>query len=82
MRHHETGGDPRADLLKDADSLSFFQVNLPHYYARNSVEETRRRCLWGYRRLSEKQRRVVATFRYPDKTLESLLKAWIAERPA
>ena len=49
---HEVGGDPRSDLLRDADSLSYFDVNLPLYYARNGWEETRRRCVWGYRRLS------------------------------
>jgi hypothetical protein len=25
---HEVGGDPRSDLLKDADSISFFEVNI------------------------------------------------------
>ena len=31
---HEVGGDPRSDLLKDADSISFFDVNLPYYFKR------------------------------------------------
>ncbi len=56
---HEVGGDPRSDLLKDADSLSYFDVNLPLYYARNGWEETRRRCEWGYRRLSERVKPIV-----------------------
>lgn len=49
---HEVGGDPRSELLKDADSISFFDVNLPLYFERNGWEKTRQRCLWGYRRLS------------------------------
>jgi hypothetical protein len=49
---HETGGDVRSDLLKNADSISFFDVNLPLYYERNGREQTLRRCVWGYRRLS------------------------------
>ncbi len=55
---HEVGGDPRSDLLKDADSISYFDVNLPLYYERNGWEETKRRCLWGYRRLSPRMKEV------------------------
>ena len=32
---HETGGTKLADILKDADSISFFDVNLPLYFVRN-----------------------------------------------
>ena len=52
VRLHEVGGCPRSDLLKDADSLSFFEVNLHRYYRREGWAETRRRALWGYARLS------------------------------
>jgi len=31
---HEVGGEFRSDLLKDADSISYFDVNLPFYYRR------------------------------------------------
>ncbi len=52
VERHETGGDPRSDVLKDADSLSYFDVNLPLYFAREGREATLRRCIWGIRRLS------------------------------
>ncbi len=51
---HEVGGDVCSDLLVDADSLSYFDVNLPLYRERNSPEETLRRCVWGYGRLSDR----------------------------
>ena len=35
--HHETGGDPRSDLIRDADALSFFEVNLPMYLEREGA---------------------------------------------
>jgi len=54
---HEVGGDPRSDLLKDADSISYFDVNLPFYYERTGWQETLRRCLWGYRRLSPRMKK-------------------------
>lgn len=52
VRIHEVGGCPRSDLLKDADSLSYFDVNMHLYFQREGLAETLRRALWGYRRLS------------------------------
>lgn len=77
--HHETGGDTRSDLLKDADSISFFDVNLPLYYARNELEEVKKRFLWGYKRLSDNCKNIISSFNYQDKELESLVKTWFGE---
>ncbi|MBA2847817.1 hypothetical protein HNQ76_000163 [Thermosulfuriphilus ammonigenes] len=74
VRRHEQGGDPRADILKEADSLSFFEVNLPLYAARNSPEETKRRCLWGLRRLSPQGLLLVREIDYPNETLRGLVE--------
>ncbi len=71
---HETGGDERSDLLRDADSLSFFEVNLPHYYSRNGREETFRRGLWGYKRLTPELRALVKRFNYADQRLKVLVQ--------
>jgi hypothetical protein len=79
VRYHETGGDSRTDILRDADSISFFQVNLPDYFVRNGVEETKRRCLWGYKRLPADLKKVVDGFSYQDKELEALMKDCFAE---
>jgi len=72
--HHETGGGSRADLIKDADSLSFFEVNLPHYFERNSSEETKRRCIWSYKRLSERMKPHVLNISYGNSEIECLVK--------
>ena len=69
---HEIGGCPRSDLLKDADSISYFDVNLPLYFQREGWEETRRRCTWGYLRLSGRARAIVADLTY-DKPLGELM---------
>ena len=63
---HEVGGDLRSDLLKDADSLSYFDVNLPLYFERNGWQETHRRCVWGYLRLSPQARSIVASLKEGD----------------
>ena len=80
VSHHETGGDRRVDVLRDADSISFFHANLPYYFVRNGVEETKKRCLWGYKKLPKNLQEVVVKFNYKDKKLESLARAWIAGR--
>jgi len=76
---HETGGDQRADLIRDADSISFFEVNLPLYFERSSLEETKRRCIWGYKRLSAEVKPHVLTLSYCNRKLNSLVKQAIEE---
>ena len=71
---HEVGGDPRSNILKDADSLSYFDVNLPHYYQRDGREETLGRCLWGYRRLSQHGKAMLRENRPDDEVLRELLE--------
>ena len=71
---HEIGGDPRADLLKDADSISYFKVNLPLYYQREGWEETLRRSLWGYRRLSAAMQKIAQNITYDNPILTRLLR--------
>lgn len=50
--HHEVGGTKEADILKDADSLSFFHTNLSLYMERESYERVLKRVKWGLDRLS------------------------------
>lgn len=76
---HEVGGDPRSDLLKDADAISYFDVNLPLYFERNGWEETKRRSVWGYRRLSGRMKQVAADLHYENEELNILLKEAIKE---
>jgi len=71
---HETGGDFRSNLLKDADSISYFDVNLPLYYQRNTWQETTRRSIWGYQRLSVRAKKIVNNINYDQKELVNLIK--------
>ena len=76
---HEVGGDPDSDLLKDADSISYFDVNLPLYYQREGWAESKRRSLWGYRRLSARARKVVENIGHADEAITRLLREVIHE---
>lgn len=75
VRLHETGGDERSDVLKNADALSFFQDNISLYFQRNGIEETKRRALWGYGRLSPELRPIVKRFRFELEELNCLIQA-------
>lgn len=73
VSHHEIGGSTSADLIKDVDSISFFEVNLPLYYARHSYEETKQRCLWGYKRLSPNMIKHLRLLKYKDNKLQEMV---------
>jgi len=76
---HEVGGDSRSDLLRDADCISFFDVNLPLYYQREGWDESMRSCIWGYRRLSVRLKKITKRITYEDETLTRLLKMAIQQ---
>jgi len=76
---HEVGGDPGSDLLKDADSISYFDVNLPLYFQREGWDETKRRSRWGYRRLTPRAQEIVKHINHEDKELARLLREVIHE---
>jgi hypothetical protein len=71
---HEVGGDYRSDLLKDADSISYFDVNLPFYYRREGWDEAKRRSFWGYRRLSPRAKEIVKHIVYEEEAPVRLLQ--------
>ncbi len=75
IEKHEFGNKNNDELLvlRDSDSISFFEVNLPFYSKRNNEEETLFRMKWGYSRLSDIAKKVVKEFRYEDKKLNMLL---------
>ena len=74
VKCHEVGGDVYSDLLKDADSISYFEVNMPLYFQREGYEETVRRCIWGYQRLSAKMKPVCQKMTYSNNLLNKNFK--------
>lgn len=75
VANHEFGKDGDLDLtiLKDADSLSFFEINLPYYFHREGEKETYFRMQWGYHRMSEKAKPFLKSFHYEEDILNSFL---------
>ena len=85
IRNHELGQSKDSDLavLKDADSLSFFKVNLLAYAERNDESEILSRMMWGYQRLSERARQIVKEFHYENERLHEFLQRTLSseEKP-
>lgn len=79
ISQHETGGSKRADILKNADALSFFDVNLASYFSRNTRDEVLSRCVWGYQRLAPHLRRLLAAMKYESRDVEALLREVMAQ---
>ncbi len=77
VERHETGGDLCSDLLKDADSISYFEVNMPLYFQREGYEETLKRCIWGYQRLSPKMKAICQKMTYSHHSLVKILQETI-----
>lgn len=69
MTCHETGDDERSDLIKDADGISYFEVNLPLYFEREGWKEAKQRSIWGYLRLSTKAKETVESMTYKNEAL-------------
>ena len=76
---HEFGGNPEANILKNADSISYFDVNLPFYFQRNSEMETTFRINWGYQRLSPNAKSIVRSFCYENVELQTLFQKVVLE---
>ena len=76
---HEFGGRLEANILKYADSISFFDVNLPFYFQRNSERETAFRMKWGYKKLSKTAKSIVRNFSYYNVELEALFNNIISK---
>jgi len=77
--HAENTLDWLLRLKPDADGISYFHVNMPLYYQREGEEETKRRCIWGYGRLSAQVKKIVESMAYADEKLTKLLQEAIRE---
>lgn len=71
---HEYGGDEEANILKDADSLSYFEYNFESFYLRwiklgVPKESIREKCDWMFNRISSDKAKKLAKPMY-DKALK------------
>jgi hypothetical protein len=66
IESHEVGGDEETDILRDADSASYFANNISSYLKRNGVERTREKIKFMYDRASVKTKNIIKKLEYSD----------------
>lgn len=77
IEKHEVGGTEEQNLLKDADSLSFFENNVDHFLSdkvkANGTEKVRDKFRWMFERITSEKAKEIAKPWYDDamKRLES-----------
>jgi len=63
ISRHEEGGNEEQDFLKDADSLSFFENNIPSFLKKTreqGKENIRKKFDWMFNRISSKNAKQIA----------------------
>jgi hypothetical protein len=63
VSRHEEGGNDDQNLLKDADSISYFETNIPHFLKRIpelGKEKIRDKFDWMFNRISSKKAKQIA----------------------
>lgn len=72
VSRHEEGGNKDQNLLKDADSISFFEDNVPYFLSNTKIaevggkERTKAKIKWMYKRITSKKAKQIAKQWYED----------------
>ena len=74
IENHEVGGSEEADILKEADSLTFFSFDVYYYLKDRGAKKTKDKISFMYKRLPKKAKKLVKQVEFKDKEVESLFK--------
>jgi len=70
VSRHEIGGNADQNLLKDADSISFFETNVGYFVSRTVIETSREKVKdkfdWTYHRMTSGKAKQFATPLYQE----------------
>lgn len=59
VENHEVGGDEDATILMDADSISYFDVNIQIYYQKRGIEITKSKINFMYSRTTPRAQKYI-----------------------
>jgi hypothetical protein len=79
VENHEFGGDKETNILMSADSLAYFEYNLPIYFKRNGKEATIHKIKFMFNRMSKQAQEYVKKMKYKNKEVSDLLKELISQ---
>lgn len=79
VARHESGGDRDSDILRDADSIAYFDYNIYIYIKKKGFERTKEKIKFMYGRISRKTKKIVEKIKFKDKEVEELFREAILE---
>ncbi len=79
MENHEFGGDKETEILKDADSIAYFDYNVPFNLKRMGRDRTKEKIKFMYKRLSPESKKFVDKMKFTNKEVAKLVKEAVSE---
>jgi hypothetical protein len=79
VENHEVGGDPDTDTLMTADSLAYFEYNIPGYQKRYGRDATKKKIRFMYDRLSPEAQQMVEQMKFSEPTVGELVRETIGD---
>lgn len=71
---HEVGGDDASDILKNADSIAYFEYNIPFYLERMGLEKTKFKIKYMFDRVSSPvAREIILNLNYENPEIKKLI---------
>ena len=74
IKKHEEGGNSEADILRDADSISFFSCNLEWYYnyKNRDIKEVKREIIYKFQRATPRAQGLIKSIKIKNTILKDL----------
>jgi len=70
VEHHEEGGGNDADVLTDADSIAYFELEIPIYLKRNGKDRTISKIKFMYNRMTRGSKEILLSLSYEEDVKE------------
>ncbi len=78
VERHESGGDEEADILRDADSISYFEHNIYFYYDDFGEKKTKEKINFMFNRDSDNAKDIIKNLEFKAKKIEQLFRETIS----
>lgn len=75
---HEIGGEGDEEILKDADSIAYFEHNIPMFIGRYGEEKTRHKIHFMFDRASARAQEIIRQMKIEDPEIKKLLNEEIS----
>ncbi|MFA6428044.1 MAG: DUF4202 family protein [Candidatus Buchananbacteria bacterium] len=73
VENHEVGGDQETDILRDADSIAYFDQHIEKYYQRNGAIKTKDKISFMFDRVSDPAKQIIKQLKYKNSEVTQLV---------